>query len=116
EVPAVPGNNVKLNIDYDLQKVLYDSLVVQMNRVHEKKGAVVATNPQTGQVLALISMPSFDNNMFAQGITQDEYSKLINNSDNPLLNRAISGQYPPGSTIKPVMAAAGLTEGVVTTK
>ncbi|MEJ0021277.1 MAG: penicillin-binding protein 2 [Candidatus Doudnabacteria bacterium] len=116
EVPAVPGNNVKLNIDYDLQKVLYDSLVSQMNSVHVKKGAVVATDPQTGQVLALISMPSFDNNLFAQGISQDDYLKLTNNSDNPLLNRAISGQYPPGSTIKPVMATAGLTEGVITTK
>jgi penicillin-binding protein 2 len=113
EVPAMPGNNVKLNIDYDLQKVLYDSLVGQLKKFHETKAAAVATNPQTGEILALISMPSFDNNLFAQGISQDEYSKLINSLNSPLLNRVISGTYPPGSTIKPVMAVAALTEGIV---
>lgn len=116
EVPAIPGNNVKLNIDYDLQKVIYDNLVIQMTRVGSAKAAAVATNPQTGQVLALISLPSFDNNEFARGITQDEYARLMNNPNNPLLDRVISGTYPPGSTIKPVMAVAGLTEGVITTQ
>lgn len=114
EVPAVPGNNVKLNIDYDLQKTLYDALVAQMGRFRANKAAAVITNPATGAVLALISLPSFDNNMFARGITLDEYSKLLNDPSNPFLNRAVTGQYPPGSTIKPVMATAGLTEGVIT--
>ena len=114
EVPAIPGSNVKLNIDYDLQKVLYDNLVLQLNRVGSAKAAAVATNPQTGQVLALISLPGFDNNLFAHGISRSDYSKLINDSNNPLLNRVVSGTYPPGSTIKPVMATAGLSEGVIT--
>ncbi len=116
DVPPIPGSNVKLNIDYDLQKTLYDTLTGVMGARGLKRAAAVATNPKTGQVLALISLPSFDSNMFARGITSDEYAQLINNPNNPFLNRAISGTYPPGSTIKPVMATAGLSEGVITTK
>jgi penicillin-binding protein 2 len=114
EIPAIPGSNVKLNIDYDLQKVLYDNLQIQMKRVNAPKAAAVATNPKTGEVLALISLPSYDNNLFARGISQEDYSKLSQDTNFPLLNRAIAGQYPPGSTIKPVMALAALSEGVVT--
>lgn len=116
EVPAIPGNNVKLNIDYDLQKVIYDSMINMMNKTHTKKGAAVATNPKTGEILALVSLPSFDTNLFARGIKNHEYSALISDDNNPLLNRAVSGTYPPGSTIKPVMATAALSEGVVTTE
>ncbi len=115
EVPATPGSNVKLNIDYDLQKVIYDSMMAHLNHVGAKRGAAVATNPQTGEVLALVSIPGFDSNMFARGIKNDEYSSLINDQNIPLLNRTINGQYPPGSTIKPVMAVAGLSEGVINT-
>ena len=113
DLPSSPGSNIKLNIDYDLQKVIYDSLSAQLAKSHLTKGAAVATNPKTGQVLALVSIPSYDNSLFAKGIPQTEYSKLINNPDHPLLNRVISGQYPPGSTVKPMMALAGLTEGIV---
>jgi len=115
EVPPTPGHTVKLNIDYDLQKVLYDSMVSVMAKFSADKAAAVATNPQTGEVLALISMPAFDSNMFARGITQPEYSEIINNESNPLLNRVVGGTYPPGSTIKPVMAIAALSEGIVDT-
>ncbi|HTL39518.1 MAG TPA: penicillin-binding transpeptidase domain-containing protein, partial [Methylomirabilota bacterium] len=114
EVPAVPGNNVVLNIDYDLQKTIYDSLTAEMAKIHATKAVAIATNPQTGEVLSLLSLPSFDNNMFARGISQDEYNQLLNDKNNPLLDRALSGTYPPGSTIKPMMALAGLSEGVIT--
>ncbi len=114
EVPSSPGENIKLNIDYDLQKVIYDSLKKVLDSHNMTKGAAVATDPKTGKVLALVSFPSFDNNLFAQGISQTDYSALINNKDHPLLNRVIAGQYPPGSTVKPMMAMAGLSEGVIT--
>lgn len=116
EVPAKTGNTVKLNIDYDLQKVLYDSMMAVMSARGNDRAAAVATNAQTGEVLALVSLPGFDSNMFARGISQKEYSAIINNPSNPLLNRVVSGTYPPGSTVKPMMAIAALTEGVVDTK
>ena len=114
DIPPSPGDNITLNIDYDLQKVIYDSLNTVLTRSHLTKGAAVATNPKTGQVLALVSFPSYDNSLFAHGISQADYSKLINNPDHPLINRVIAGQYPPGSTVKPMMGLAGLTEGVIT--
>ncbi|HYC79900.1 MAG TPA: penicillin-binding protein 2, partial [Candidatus Binatia bacterium] len=113
-VPAVPGNNLKLNVDYDLQKVIYDSTMQMMAKTGSKKGAVVATNPQTGQVLAMISFPGYDGNMFARGIKSEEYSSVLNNPNTPLLNRVVSGTYPPGSTLKPLIAIGALTEGIVT--
>jgi penicillin-binding protein 2 len=113
-IPAVPGNNVKLSIDYDLQHTIYNSVMQAMSKTRSKKGAVVATNPQTGQVLALISFPGYDGNMFARGIKQNEYSGLLNDSNTPLLNRVVSGTYPPGSTVKPMIAIGALSEGIVT--
>jgi len=114
EVPPTAGNNVKLNIDYDLQKVIFDSLTKVMSNLKSKRAAAVATNPKTGEVLALISMPGFDNNLFAQGISTDDFNKLLNDPNKPLINRPLSGTYPPGSTVKPMMATAALTEGIVT--
>ncbi|MBX4191450.1 MAG: penicillin-binding protein 2 [Candidatus Doudnabacteria bacterium] len=114
ELPALPGNNVKLNIDYELQKVAFESLQAHLKLTRSRKGAVIATNPKTGEVLALVSAPGFDSNMFARGIRSNEYNALLNDPSIPLLNRAIGGTYPPGSTIKPVMAIAALSEGVVT--
>ncbi|HEX5429672.1 MAG TPA: penicillin-binding protein 2 [Patescibacteria group bacterium] len=114
DIVPKPGDNITLNIDYDLQKVIYDDLTKTLNQYHLTRGAAVATNPKTGQVLALVSIPSYDNSLFAKGISQEDYNTLLNNPDHPLLNRAISGLYPPGSTVKPMMAIAGLTEGVIT--
>ncbi len=114
EVPSIPGSNVRLNIDYDLQKVLYESMQKVMAPRGAKRGAAVATNPKTGEVLALVSLPGFDSNLFAHGISRDDYAKLINDKNNPLLNRSIAGQYPPGSTVKPMMGLAALSEGIVT--
>ncbi len=114
EVAPMPGSNVELNIDFDLQKTIYDALIAVMKPLNAKKAAAVATNPQTGEVLGLVSLPGFDSNLFARGINQEEFSALLNDPNNPMLNRTVSGTYPPGSTIKPMMAVAALSEGVVT--
>jgi len=110
------GNNVTLNIDSELQRVLYESLARQMISHRAKRAAAVALDPSTGAVLALVSLPSFDNNEFARGISNDDYLKLVSSPDHPLFNRVISGTYPPGSTVKPLIAAAALQEGVITDK
>lgn len=113
EVPAIPGNNLLLNIDYDLQASIYNSLINILKRGSAKRAAAVASDPRTGKILALISLPAFDTNWFAQGISTDQYNSLINDPNIPLLNRVVAGTYPPGSTVKPILAGAALTEGVV---
>lgn len=112
-VPAQPGNNLKLNVDYDLQKVIYDAAQTIMAKSESRKGAIVASDPRSGQIQAFVSMPGFDNNMFARGIKSGEYSDLLNDPAVPLLNRVVSGTYPPGSTVKPMLAIAALSEGIV---
>lgn len=109
----VPGDNLVLNIDAELQTQLYNSLEKSIKRVGAKKGAAVAMNPKTGAVLAIVSYPSYDNNAFSGGISQEEYTKIANDSSQPLFNRAIAGNYPPGSTIKPFEAAAALQEKLI---
>ncbi len=108
------GNDLILNIDEELQKKLYDSLAAVLEKTETATAAAVAIDPRNGGILAMVSMPSYDNNMFARGITNDEYKALISNRDLPLLNRATSGEYPPGSTLKPAIAAAALSEGTIT--
>jgi penicillin-binding protein 2 len=105
-----PGHVVQLNINQGLQQVLYDAFQKNSTRV---KGAAVAMNPKTGEVLALLSLPGYDNNLFAHGISSVDYQKLTTDPLLPLFNRAIAGVFPPGSTVKPVVAAAALQEGVV---
>jgi penicillin-binding protein 2 len=90
-----PGNALILNIDSDLQDELYK----QLTKNGTPRAAAVAMNPKTGEILALISTPSFDNNLFAHGISSSDYQNLINDPKKPFLNRVISGQYPPGSTV-----------------
>ncbi|MDX9913281.1 MAG: penicillin-binding protein 2 [Candidatus Moranbacteria bacterium] len=109
-----PGSDLILNIDSQLQKKIFDSLSAILEKEELKAGAAVALDPRNGAVLAMVSVPSFDNNLFAKGISNDEYSKLINDENKPMFNRSISGEYAPGSTFKPVMASAALTEGVIT--
>ncbi len=108
------GNDLILNIDQELQKKLYDSLSAMLEKGETKTAAAVAIDPSTGGILAMVSLPSYDNNLFASGISSDEYKKLISDKDLPLFNRATSGEYPPGSTIKPAVAVAALSEGVIT--
>lgn len=110
-VDPQPGDIVKLSIDAGLQENLYKGFADIGPNV---KGAAVAMNPKTGEILALVSVPGFNNNLFAPGISQPDYQNLTQNKNLPLFNRAISGTYPPGSTIKLVGAAAALQEKVVT--
>lgn len=112
-ITPVAGSDLILNIDADLQKKIFDVLQSQLETSGLVKGAVVAIDPRNGGVLALVSYPGFDNNLFAKGISSEEYQKLINDPSNPLFNRAVSGEYPPGSTIKPILAAAALKEGII---
>ena len=109
---ALPGNNIVLNIDYDMQKVLYNSLFNILKPTSLDKAAAIVQNPQNGEVLALVSFPSFDNNLFRDGLSETEYKKLFDNSSKPLFNRVVSGVYNPGSTIKPFMGMAILQEGI----
>lgn len=110
----VAGRNIVLTVDLALTKTLEGELIKQINAAGSKKGAVVALNPQDGSVLAYISYPSFDPNLFSRGISVSDYNKLISDSNQPLFDRVISGVYPPGSTFKPLVSVAALSEKVTT--
>jgi penicillin-binding protein 2 len=103
----VPGQNITLTLDKQLQKLAYELL-------DGRRGSIVAIAPRTGEILAMVSTPGFDSNQFVTGIDVASYRALQENLDLPLYNRAIRGHYPPGSTIKPFLALAGLAEGVIT--
>jgi penicillin-binding protein 2 len=100
-IAPTPGQNIYLTIDMDLQTVAEMGL-------EGKRGALVALNPKTGEVLAMVSVPGVDPNLFVNGISTQQYQALQDDPDQPLFNRVLSGQYPPGSTIKPFLALAGL--------
>ncbi len=102
--PATPGNTVVLSIDIKLQKLVEDMF-------GERRGALVALDPKTGEVLAFVSKPTFDPNLFVDGIDSESWQALNESIDKPLLNRALRGTYPPGSTYKPFMAMAALETG-----
>lgn len=108
------GQDLTLSLDFNLQKVSEEALRGVLQQYHKQRGAVIIMNPQNGEIKTLVSLPSFDSNDFSQGISSAEYAQLAGNPEKPLFNRAISGAYPSGSTIKPVMAAAALSEGVIT--
>ncbi len=103
--PPVPGNDLFLSIDAGLQNV-----AVKAFGTH--RGALVALDPSTGEILALVSMPGFAPSLFVDGIDQEQWDQLNNSPDKPLNDRALRGQYPPGSTVKPFMALAALEKGV----
>lgn len=110
----VAGNNLVLNIDAELQRRLYKDIEeMAAKQQGSTGGSVVAIDPRTGGVLALVSYPSYDNNSFANGISVADYDKLLKDQDKPLFNRAIAAEYPPGSTYKPLVAAAALQENVI---
>ena len=106
KIPPVSGMNITLTIDKNLQSLAEENL-------KDKKGAIVALNPNNGEVLAMASSPAIDPNLFINGIDKTEWEKMISSGDFPLQNKAISGQYPPGSTFKIIMSLAGLEEGVI---
>lgn len=105
--PPVPGRDLVLSLDARLQQVAEQAL-------GEHNGAVVALDPRNGEVLALVSKPTYDPNLFVNGISAEDYKALNEDRNRPLFNRALTGQYPPGSTIKPLIGLAGLQYGVTT--
>ena len=108
ETEAVPGKQLKLTIDLDLQIAAEEAL-------EGKNGAIVAMDPRTGEILAMVSRPTFDPNDFSVRISRDDWNKLVTDPDKPLLNKAIQAQLAPGSTFKIIMATAGWQEGIAQT-
>ncbi len=113
---AVPGNNLVLNIDYDLQKKLYNELYNTLASNNLSRAAAIIQNPQNGAVLAMASFPTFNNNSFVSGLTEKELQVLLTSKNKPLFNRAIKGLYNPGSTIKPLMGLMTLEEKIFSPK
>jgi penicillin-binding protein 2 len=111
---AIPGYNLQLTLDVDLQQAMQDILAGELDTLHKKQGAVVALNPQTGEVLGMVSLPSYDNNEFTGGISFAALEALQNDPNRPMVNHAISGMFPPGSTFKVIVAGGGLEEKVIT--
>lgn len=107
ENPTVKGEDLKLSIDINLQKAAEEAFA-------GRAGAVVALKPDTGEILGLVSRPSFDPNLFARGVNYSQWTALLQDKKVPMLNRALQSQYPPGSTFKLVTAIAALNEGVIT--
>lgn len=105
--PPTPGKNLYLSIDARVQKAAQDAF-------QGRPGAAVAIDPRNGQVLAMVSVPEFDPNLFVNGISQADYKSLITSPDKPLINRTLKAAYPPGSTVKPFMGLAGLEYGIRT--
>jgi penicillin-binding protein 2 len=103
---STPGKDLILSIDIDTQ-------IAAETALDGKRGAVVAIDPRNGEILVFASVPGFDPNLFIKGLSNKEYQALQNNPDQPLFNRALQGRYPPGSTIKPIVALAGLEKNVV---
>ncbi|HIA91534.1 TPA: penicillin-binding protein 2 [Candidatus Saccharibacteria bacterium] len=105
------GKNIYLTIDKGLQKQLYDQLTKTINELGKQRASGVIVGPQSGDVLAMVSLPTYDNNLFSGGISSAEFKTLVNDTNQPLYNKVLSGTYPTGSTIKPLVASAGLQEG-----
>jgi penicillin-binding protein 2 len=111
---AVPGASLRLTIDTKVQRNAQRALKWAMDKIGMTRGVVIAMNPQTGEVLAMVSLPTYDNNKFARGISQKDYKKLLQNKDKPLLNHAIQAHYAPGSTYKLVTGTGGLADRDIT--
>ncbi|MFA6409970.1 MAG: penicillin-binding protein 2 [Candidatus Buchananbacteria bacterium] len=109
----VSGDNLVLTIDVDLQKQAELSLKKVLQKTNKKRGVVIATDPTSGGILALVSLPAYDNNLFSRGISQKDLSDLISDPNHPLYSRAVSGEYPPGSTFKLIVACAALQEKLI---
>jgi penicillin-binding protein 2 len=105
ETAAVPGKQLKLTVDVDLQ-------IAAEQALGDRNGAVVAMDPRNGEILAMVSRPTFDPNDFSVRISRNEWNRLVNDDDHPLLNKAIQAQLAPGSTFKIIMATAGMQEGI----
>jgi penicillin-binding protein 2 len=111
--PPIPGKNVYLTIDAEAQAKMETLIKNTLEKLHKKRAAGIAMNPLTGDILALVSFPVFNNNDFSGGISSAAFQKYNNDEDQPLFNRAVSGLYPPGSTAKLMVAAAALQEKII---
>ena len=111
---AVPGSSLKLTIDTKAQRYAEKAMKWAFAEVGMTRGVVIAMNPQTGEILAMVSLPTYDNNRFARGISETAYKKLLQNKDKPLINHAIQAQYAPGSTYKLVTGTGGLADREIT--
>ncbi len=109
-----PGDSLQLTIDTKEQKYAQTAMKWAMKTVGIKRGVVIVMNPQTGEILALVSLPTYDNNLFARGISNAAFAKLLNNPDKPLLNHATQAHYPPGSTYKLVTGTGVLADRKIT--
>ena len=110
----ISGQNMYLSVDGDVQRHLFELLKDSVQKNSAAGGAGVIQDVNSGEILAIVTYPSYDNNLFVGGISQQEYTKLVENEGKPLLDRALSAQIPPGSTFKTVVAAAGLDAGIIT--
>ena len=113
---GVIGDGLFTSIDAGLQEKMASSLSSAIEKSKGKGGVAIAADPNTGAILGMVSIPFYDNNLFSNNIDQSQYEKLVNDSQKPMFNRAIKGLYPPGSTIKPVIASAALSEKIISTK
>ncbi len=111
--PPVDGDSLVLSIDFELQAKAIEILEKYLEDQHREKGAIVMIDPRNGEILAMINYPSFDNNDFSGGISSEKYRRLLEDENRPLYDRAIKGEYPSGSVIKPVIAAAALEDGII---
>jgi len=114
EDPPTAGANLHLTLDAQAQAILESLLSKRLRALNLKRAAAIALDPRTGGILAMVSLPAFNDNDFSGGITKDNYQKYLDSEDQPLFNRAISGVYPSGSTVKPLIVAAALEEKVIT--
>jgi penicillin-binding protein 2 len=114
EVPAIDGANLQLALDFGLQAKAEEVARAYLKKANLHRASVIIMNPNNGEILALVSLPAYDNNLFARGISQEEYDKFLNDPNHPLFNRSVSGEFPSGSTIKPIFAAAALQEKIIT--
>ena len=120
-IPPIPGKDIKINIDIKLQQYVQNLLTeytidpkTGQEIIKYKRGSIVVLDPKDDAILAMVSSPSYDPNLFVRGISSKKYTALLNNPDRPLVNRVTLGIYPPASTVKPLIAVAALTEGVIT--
>ncbi len=109
------GQDIILTINLDLQKYIQKVLKKYIKLADSKAGTIIVSDPRNGEILAMISYPSYDNNIFIQG-NNSEYERLSQDPDKPFIFRALAGEYPPGSIIKPLLAIAGLSEGIITSE
>ncbi len=114
DASPVAGNSLTLTIDTTEQSKAQTALTWAMNEVGLKRGVVIVMNPQTGEVLAMVSLPTYDNNLFARGISKTAYDQLVSDPDKPLTNHATQAHYPPGSTYKLVAGTGALADGKIT--